>query len=75
MPGFTLVVCHLHGEAGAMDNEKGGGGEAKRSEGIKGRTWAQSSVFTDDLLLFAEVQEDRLLCLKEGLDLFCRCSG
>lgn len=29
----------------------------------------------DNLQLFSEATEDQLLCFKEGLDLFCRCSG
>lgn len=31
--------------------------------------------FADDLILFSEAVEEQLLCLKEGLDLFCRASG
>lgn len=31
--------------------------------------------FANDLLLFSEAKKDQLLCFKDGLDLFCRCSG
>lgn len=31
--------------------------------------------FADDLLLFVEAREDQLMCLKEGLDIFCSCLG
>lgn len=31
--------------------------------------------FADDLILFSEAREDQLLCIKEGLELFCRSSG
>lgn len=31
--------------------------------------------FAYDLLLFAEPSLDQLECIKEGLDLFCKCSG
>lgn len=31
--------------------------------------------FADDLLVFSEVNEDQLRCIKVGLQLFCSCSG
>lgn len=31
--------------------------------------------FVDDLLIFSEAKEDQLVCIKEGLDHFCSCSG
>lgn len=31
--------------------------------------------FADDLLLFAEATMDQALCIREGLDGFCRASG
>lgn len=75
MPSISVPVFHLHGEARAMDKEEGGRGEAKRSEGVRGGPGLNHLFFVDDLLLFAEAQEDQLMCLKEGFNLFCRCSG
>lgn len=31
--------------------------------------------FAEDLLIFTEAAEDQLVCVKEGLDKFCECSG
>lgn len=31
--------------------------------------------FADDLILFTEAKEDQLICIKEGLELFCKSSG
>lgn len=31
--------------------------------------------FADDLILFSEAKENQLLCIKEGLEMFCKSSG
>lgn len=32
-------------------------------------------LYTDDIILFAEATLDQVLCIKEGLSLFCKASG
>lgn len=76
MPPVPLFVCDVHGEAGQ--------GLARRVAQGRLRELVTTSrqgpglsylLFADDLLLFSEAKADQLACIKEGLDLFCGCSG
>lgn len=49
---------------------KGGGVRASR-QGLR----LSYLFFANDLLIFTEATEDHLLCMREGLDQFCKCSG
>lgn len=70
---YLLVLCmEIIGQWIGKRVEEGKLRPIKASGGRPGLLFL---FFADDLLLFSEAVEVQLVCLKEGLELFCKASG
>lgn len=70
---YLFVLCAER--LGQWLSKKAAEGRLQRVKASRHGPGLNYLFFAHDLLLFSEAREEQLLCIKEGLELFCNCSG